>query len=119
MYSVCVMACEVLACSVLTDIDAPRGRVPIQPSTARLGHQIRYGAYVLRHVNSQHGWKLNRILPRPLNSSRCYVVPETRDLKVLSRDGTTPSLPHIAYILLFSFLGLKKNCEFAGGAEVG
>ena len=34
-------ACEVSACSGLTDIDAPRRYAPIQPSTVRLGHQIR------------------------------------------------------------------------------
>ena len=34
-------ACEVSACSVLTDTNVPRGCAPIQPSTARLGHQIR------------------------------------------------------------------------------
>ena len=34
-------ACEVSGCSVLTNINAPRGCAPIQPSTARLGHQIR------------------------------------------------------------------------------
>ena len=35
-------ACEVSASSVLTNINAPRGCAPIQPSTARLvGHQIR------------------------------------------------------------------------------
>ena len=34
-------ACEVSACSVLTDINVPRGCALIQPSTARLGRQIR------------------------------------------------------------------------------
>ena len=34
-------ACEVSACSVLTDINVPRGCALIQPSTARLARQIR------------------------------------------------------------------------------
>ena len=34
-------ACEVSACSGLTDINAPRGCAPNQPNTAQLGHQIR------------------------------------------------------------------------------
>ena len=57
-------ACEVSACSVLTDIDVPRGGEPIQPSTARLGHQTRCVCASLAWLEARH----DRFpaFPRPL-----------------------------------------------------
>ena len=96
-------ACEVSGCSVLTNINAPRGCAPIQPSTARLGHQIRCIIMCfVRMVGSSTGSRLDR-------SSWCCVVASvarlmpgpvielTVTLKASPRDGTTPSLPHMRY----------------------
>ena len=60
-------ACEVSACSVLTDINVPRGCAPIQPSTARLDRKNQVRMCFARMVGSSTGSHLDR-------SSGCFVV---------------------------------------------
>ena len=97
-------ACEVSACSDLLDVNAPHGCAPIQPNTARLGHQIRCMCASFAWLEAQQDPFLDR-------SSWCCVVasvarlmpghpiaPELPvTLKTSSRDGTTPSRPHMRH----------------------
>ena len=74
------------------------------PSSLALLDQVtRPGAYVLR----PHGWKLNRIPPRPLKwvlrgglcmwLDSCLVIELPVTLKASPRDDSTPSLPHMRH----------------------
>ena len=100
-------ACEVSACSVLTDINVPRGCAPIQPSTARLDlspEQVR-----MRFVETWLQWKLNIAQQDPASTAQvgaawwplwldsCLVIQLPVTLKASSRDGATPSLPHMRH----------------------
>ena len=90
--------CEVSACSVLTDINVPRGCAPIQPSTARLARspdQVRM--CFARMVGSSTGSRLD-------HSSGCCVVDSVARLmtghriaRASAKNGTTPTLPHMRH----------------------
>ena len=84
-------ACEASACSVLTDINVPRGCAPIQPSTARLGRQIRCVCASPAWLKAQQDPFLDR------TSGCCVVTSMARlmtghripvTLKASARDGT-------------------------------
>ena len=95
-----IIAREVWTCSVLTDIDAPRGCAPIQCTTSRLVHQIRCVCASSAWLEAQQDPFLDR-------SCWCCVVasvarlmpghPIGVTLKASSKDGTTPSPPHMRH----------------------
>ena len=95
-------ACEVSACSVLTDINVPRGCAPIHPSTARLGRQIRCvcasHAWLEAHQDTASTVQVGAAWwPLWLDSWRVIELPVI--LKASARNGTTPTLPHMRQIV--------------------
>ena len=93
-------ACEVSACSVLTNINAPRGCAPIQPSTARLGHQIRCVCASSTWLKAQQDPASTAQVGAAwwaLWLDSCLVIELPVTLKASSRDGITPSLPHMRH----------------------
>ena len=110
-------ACEVSACSVLTDINVPRGCAPIQPSTARLGRQIRCVCASPAWLEAQQDPASTAQVgaawwPLWLDSWRVIELPVT--LKASARNGTTPTLPHMRHSV-----GNRRTRPDRRNAEIG
>ena len=110
-------ACEVSACSVLTDINVPRGCAPIQPSTARLSRQIRCVCASPAWLEAQQDPASTAQVgaawwPLWLDSWRVIELPVT--LKASARNGTTPTLPHMRHSV-----GNRRTRPDRQNAEIG
>ena len=93
-------ACEASACSVLTDINVPRGCAPIQSNTARLGHQIRCVCASSACLEAQQDPVSTAQVGAtwwPLWLNSCLAIRLPVALEASSRDGTTPLLPHMRH----------------------
>jgi hypothetical protein len=110
-------ACEVSACSVLTDVNVPRGCALIRPNTARLGRQIRCVCASPAWLEAQQDPASTAQVgaawwPLWLDSWRVIELPVT--LKASARNGTTPTLPHMRHSV-----GNRRTRPDRQNAEIG